>query len=315
VTDREKNKKFVAARREVIKARTQILRGTAAEILALLKDVQEQIAAILLKQPSDYQRWYLPALNAEIERVLAQWATDAGQKLSASAGTAWEAGQTLVDEPISAAGIRVVAQLPAVSTMQLAAMRAFMVDRIKNISVEAQGKIGGQLGLVAVGGQSPGDAIGHIQQILEGSPRQRAITIVRTELGRNFATATQARMVQAREILPGLQKQWRRSGKIKSRLKHDLMDGQIRPVDKPFVIGRSLVVDEAVVADLATIMYPHDPAAPARETINCGCVSLPYMAHWDMATPGKRPFSAEEIALNPNKEGLANGPSLKELGI
>jgi uncharacterized protein with gpF-like domain len=311
MSDRQKNSKFKAARKETLQARTQILRATADELIQLLKDAQEQIAALLTRQPSDYQRWYLPQLQAEIERALNQFAAGGGAALGSAAGTAWATGQALVDEPIAAGGIRIVAQLPAINTAQLQAMRTFMTDRMRAVAVETAAKINGQLGLVMIGGQSPGDAIGNIQTLLEGSPRQRAITVVRTEIGRAFATATQERMVQAAEVLPGLGKQWRRSGKIHSRRKHDLTDGQIRPVDQPYILGTGNVVDEETTAGIR-IMYPHDPAAPPGETINCGCVSLPHMAHWEMATPGKRPFTAEEIRLNPLKQEIAEGKPLSD---
>ena len=91
-----------------------------------------------------------------------------------------------------------------------------------------------------------------------------------------------------------MKKQWRRSGKAHSRLEHDTIDGQIREVDKPFTLGNGI-----------ELMHPRDPKAPAKETINCGCDSLPFMEEWEVKTPGKKPFSAEEIALNPMKAELA----------
>ena len=72
-------------------------------------------------------------------------------------------------------------------------------------------------------------------------------------------------MEQAAKVLPGLKKQWRRSGKLRSRIAHDAVDGQIRETGKPFSVGG------------ASLMYPRDPAGPAAETINCGCQSLPWM--------------------------------------
>jgi hypothetical protein len=34
---------------------------------------------------------------------------------------------------------------------------------------------------------------------------------------------------------------------------------------------------------------------PAGETINCGCESLPWMDGWEVATPGPREYSTEEL--------------------
>lgn len=78
------------------------------------------------------------------------------------------------------------------------------------------------------------------------------------------------RQLQTAQYLPGLHKQWRRSGKVHSRLQHDLADGQIRPVDEPFLVGGY------------ALMYPRDLRAPAKHTINSGCDSLPWMEHWDL---------------------------------
>lgn len=257
MTPSQRAKAFRRARLDVLKLRTELQRGSAGEITKLLKTALAEIRALLAAQPSDYQRWYLPQLKASIEQVLDEFERGAARSVSGAAGRAFEAGQALVDAPLEAGGVRVSAMLPQVDTRQLQAMRTFMVDRIADISTTVANKIAGDLSLVVIGAQSPGDAISRIAGIVEGG-RGRAITIVRTEVGRAFSTAANERMQQASEMLPGLKKQWRRSGKINSRLEHDLIDGQIQPVDQPFVLGNG-----------TRIMYPRDPAAPAKETINC----------------------------------------------
>ena len=101
-------------------------------------------------------------------------------------------------------------------------------------------------------------------------------------------------MSQAVEELPGLRERWRRSGKIHSRLTHDVADGQVQPVDESFrVSGRRL-------------MFPRDPAGPPVETTNCGCQSLPWMEEWDVQHPGRRAYTARARALDPRKRDLAD---------
>lgn len=292
MTPRERAKAFRRARLDVLKLRTDILRGSANELTRLLRTALADIRGILAAQPSDYQRWYLPQLKQSIEQALAQFERAASSSLGSSAARAYEAGQSLIDLPIETGGVRVSALLPNVDTRQLQAMRTFMVDRIGDISDTVARKIAGDLGLVVIGAQSPSDAIGHIAGIIDGG-RSRAITIVRTEVGRAFSTAANERMRQAKEVLPGLKKQWRRSGKIHSRLHHDTIDGQVKGVDEPFVLGNGV-----------RIMYPRDPSAPPAETINCGCESLPYMDSWSVQTPGRRAFSEDEIARDPTKREL-----------
>jgi hypothetical protein len=155
-------------------------------------------------------------------------------------------------------------------------------------------KISSQLGLAMIGTQSVGDTVTHIQRLFKTQGRARALTIVRTELGRAYAVATHGRIDAARKVLPGLKRQWRRSGKIHSRANHDAIDGQIREQDEPFQLANGV-----------ELRHPRDPAAPAAETINCGCEELPYMAHWELKHPDRKPFSDLEKQLNPRKAAMA----------
>ena len=127
-----------------------------------------------------------------------------------------------------------MAILPEVDLRQLTALRSALTDRIKDVTATLAGRVNTELGLAAIGVQTTGEAAEKIADILKRGGRGRALTIVRTELGRAYSVAGQQRFDQAHEVLPGLQKQWRRSGKIHSRASHDRADGQVRPVDQPF---------------------------------------------------------------------------------
>lgn len=280
----------------VLSGRTAIQRDARAEIVRLLNDALTRINATLAAQPSDYQLWQLAQLQREVRQTLADLGEQAAAGISDAAGRSWTAGQALIDSPLAAGGVQVAGLAPAIDTRQLFAMRAFMADRIKDVTLSAANKINSELGLVVIGAQSPSDAAGHITTVLGEQSRARATTIVRTELGRVFSVAADARLQQAGEFLPGLKKQWRRSGKAHARFHHDAADGQIKARDEPFVLhgpnGR------------VTLRFPRDPAAPAGETINCGCESLPYMDSWNVTHPGRQPFTSEEIARNPLRRDL-----------
>lgn len=277
----------------MLRQRTAIQRDARAEIIRQLRSTMDQVKAVLAGAPSDYQLWSLPQLQRSMELALSEMDQAISSALGSAASRSWEAGQELVDGPIEAGGIRISAVLPEIDIRQLQAMRTFMTGRIRDISTTIANRINAQLGLVIIGAQSPSDAVAAIKDLLETGGRSRAITITRTELGRAFSTAANERMVAAAEHLPGLRKQWRRSGKIHSRLHHDSIDGQIQPMDEPFVLGNGV-----------RIMYPRDPAAPAAETINCGCESLDYMENWDVTNPGKMPFTDQELALSATKRAL-----------
>lgn len=293
-------------RAEQLKRRTRLIADTRGEILRLLKLAQERITARIALQPSEAERWLLHELQAEIRRAMTEFSDQAAAKVSTAAGQAWEAGQALIDAPLSAAGLRIDGLVPVLDTRQLIAMRAFMTDRIKDVGIQAANKINTELGLVVLGAQPPVKAVTRIAEILKTTSRARAITIVRTELARVYGTASQERLTQAVAVVPGLKKQWRRSGKVHSRIYHDLADGQVVDADKPFKLGNGL-----------RLMFPHDPAAPAGETINCGCTALPWKADWEVATPGRRRYSELEMQGNPMKrdiqEAIDNGKSVADL--
>lgn len=294
--DRQRNKKFRKERTVQLRRRTRIQRDTGKEITRLLKEAEAKIKLTLAGAPTEYEAWYLPQLQQSIRQALAEFSNQAAAQLSTQAGVAWQAGLDLIDKPIAAGGIELLGILPDVNPQQLTAMRAFMTDRMKDVGIKLADKINTELGLVAIGAQPQGNAVANVANLLDKGGRSRAITIIRTELGRAYSTATHLRHQQAKEYLPGLKKQWRRSGKIHSRFHHDAADGQIQDVDKPFKLYTK--------TGMVELMYPRDPAAPAAESINCGCESIPYMEDWEMSNPKKKPFSALELRSK-SKQALA----------
>ncbi len=56
------------------------------------------------------------------------------------------------------------------------------------------------------------------------------------------------------------------------------------------------------------LCFPRDPRDPTTATINCGCISLPFMASWEVATPGRQPFTPTEIAARPSRATLEPVP-------
>lgn len=272
----------------------KIRRDTYAELVKLLREAEASIIQTLTSGPSEWETFYLTRLQSQIKSTLKDVEARAAAVVAEGAGASWQAGVDVIDKPLAAGGIRISGLLPQISTDQLVAMRFFMVDRIKDVPLSMANKISGQLGLTMMGAQSVGETVTNIKNLFRTKGRARALTIVRTEIGRAFSVAGHLRKQQAGEYLPGLRKQWRRSGKIHSRVSHDMIDGQVQPIDEPFRLGNG-----------TTLMHPRDPRASAKETINCGCESLPWMEHWEMTTPGKKPFGSREQALNPRKAALS----------
>ena len=302
-TDRERNNALRRERTAQRRRLTAIQRDTAAEVTRLLRAAEDRINATLVGAPTDFQAFLLPQQQAAVRAAMVEMEAAAAPALTSGADRAWQAGIDLVDKPVEAGlalgggpQVRLSGILPALDTRQLQALRVFLTGRMTDISTTLANRINSQLGLVAIGAESPSGAAGAIARILDSGGaqggRQRAVTIIRTELGRAYSFASQQRQEQAREALPGLKKQWRRSGKLRSRRAHDLADGQIRDVDEPFIVNG------------VELMFPRDPAGPAKETINCGCTSLPFMETWDVLQPGRQPFTDREIRDDPFRRDL-----------
>ena len=243
--------------------RTRLINGTLAELRALLQQAERDILALLAALPSDYQAWYLPQLQAEIRRALEGLATEAAAAVDSGQVTAWRQGSAMVDTVLAASAVSVV--IPQIDPRQLSAMRQFLTEKIKDVTLEAANLINSQLGLVVIGAQNPFDAVKSVSKILGETTLRRGTTIVSTELNRAFSAANQLRMEQSAQYVPGLQKKWLKSGKREPRPEHVAIHGQVQPVDKPFLLEGGAV----------RMMQPGDPSAPARHTINCGCDSVP----------------------------------------
>lgn len=294
MTDKERAERFRREREARLKDGVRIQRDTSAEVRRLLLAAEKEIIAVLADAPSDYRRWQLTELQRQVTTILASVARPSSGLVDAGLAASWEAGVALIDAPLAAGGVNLVGSLVAIDTRNLVAMRAFTVDRIKDVSAKVATRINDQLGRTMLGLQTPWEAAEKVSGLVREGGMTRANTIVRTQLGQAYSTAAQARQEQAAEVVPGMQKQWRRSGKLHSRYEHDAIDGQVRDVDKPFDLPNGV-----------QLMHPRDPAGPLSEIINCGCTALPFMAHWPKSSPGGRRFTAEEVAGDRNKRVLA----------
>ena len=284
----------IAAR---LRERARLLLAGETQVLAALAAARAQILATLAGLPSDWQQWQLSRLLGQLEEVLQGATGTAGALFELRMQDAWRLGEDFIEKPLALIGHPVELRLAQLDVGVLKQMRAFGALRLKDVGAEAARKIGSQLGLVTIGAQTPFEAVQTVQKVLGSDSPQRAVSIVRTEVSRAFAVAAEERMEQAAALVPGLGKQWRRSGKIHSRWNHDLMDGQVVDAGKPFKVP-----DPAGGFDM--MLHPHDPAAPVGQIINCGCVAIPWLAGWKVSTPGAKPYSERELRLDKRKADL-----------
>lgn len=242
-------------------------RASAGDVMRVLARADAKVQAVLKNAPTDWQSYHMPQLKRAIEKAMEETALELKAAAELHQGRAFAFGRDALDAPLGMAGFKLDMLAPVIDTRQMAAMRAFMTDRMEGLAARALEKINGQLGLVMAGAQAPTDALNSISALLQGD-RGRALTVMRTEIGRAYATATHERMGEAKAYLPALKKQWRKSGKLHGRLEHIAAHGQVRDVDKPYDVGGE------------KLMYPRDPNGSAKNTINCGCESVAWMDSW-----------------------------------
>lgn len=299
-----------AAMARVLRERAALVQDLDGEIARLVDAALARITAQLTAAPSDYQLWVLPRLMEGINRVLDDLAASSATKAADGLRQAWELGTKAVDAPIAAEAAAVAAApaapaapvapavvLPTGGTAaaglgtpdlrQLRAMQNFSTGLIKGATTDTVNAINRQLGQVVLGAQAPFDAIRTVSQLLPDRTSAQVRGIVNSNLATAFNSAAFERLRQQAARDPALKKQWRRSGKLHSRANHDAADGQVQPIDQPFVL-----VDGHKPGKFVSLMFPGDPKAPIGETIHCGCVALAWKATWKMRTPAAQPKPA-----------------------
>jgi len=274
-TDRERNKQFNAEIKRQLKRRTRLQKDARHEIRRILKVALTRIESRLANRPSEFDVFSLPQVQQAIRGVLDGVGRELGDSGSQLTDDFFNAGADMVDKPIQAGGITLRGLIPTIDKTQLLAFQAFITDKMKDVTVTMANQINTELGLTAIGAQPLNSAVANIKTVLQDKGRKRATTILRTELLRAYGVANQLRKEQAEKVLPGLKKRWLPSGRTHARTHHEATRGQIQAVDAPF----QLLSPGGIIK----LSFPRDPKGGPAETINCGCESVPYMEHWELA--------------------------------
>jgi len=266
-----KEKIFQKKVKELIKKAGALEEAGVKRVIGLLSDARKEVAATVAS--TEWQAYRLGEMKSAIERALQEFGSKYGVELRDMQRTFWETGVDIVDLPIREVGIFMA--MPEIDITALAILQDYSSDLVTGLSRDAVKKINQELIMGIMGNKTPYDVMGAIGRNLKDksifrSIAARAETITRTEAGRVLESASQARKESAEKVVPGLQKQWFYGHSPKMpRLDHMAAHGQIRDVDKPFNVGGE------------ELMFPRDPAGSAKNTINCGCTSIPYHPDWD----------------------------------
>jgi len=268
-----RNKKEIAFHRkvdELIKRAQNLENAEVKKVITLLADARKEVAATVAS--TEWQAYRLPEFKNAIDRALQQFGDKYGVDLREAQRSFWEDGINIVDAPLREVGV--YAAFPAIDTTVLGIMQGYGADLIKGLAKDAALRINNEITMGLMGQKTPFEVMEAVGKNLKDksiftSIAARAETITRTEAGRVLEAASQARLMEAGKLVPGLQKQWFHGQNVRMpRPSHLAAIGQIRDVDQPFDVGGE------------KLMYPRDPAGSAKNTINCSCYTVPYHPDW-----------------------------------
>lgn len=280
-----KQKIFDRKMRELIKRSQTLTKVEVRGMLQLLKDVRKEVSDIVATTP--WQLYNLDTIKQAIDKTFKDLKSAYVTTIQSAQEKAWNLGVDFVDEPLEAIGFF----LPTgeINYQLVATMQGFSADLITNLTDDAIQKINTQITLGIMGAETPfetmkkiGTSLGTDKSVFK-SIASRAELVTRTEMGRVFSIAEEARLEEAGKNLPGLQKEWYHSPYVRNprdgtggKVNHVAMDGQRVPVNEPFISP-----------DGARIMMPRGPVEPAsksaKHTIGCNCGMMPYHPNWDKA--------------------------------
>lgn len=141
-------------------------------------------------------------------------------------------------------------------------------NRLNRVPDEVFGLVSKIVDSATVNGASIPDVTAQVEQLFSDTSmptwKNRARTVARTEVvgAYNGGSYDAFAMIVANDPGTAYVKRWLATEDQRTRPDHVEADGQVVPFGSPFIVGGF------------QMMYPHDPAGPAKEVVNCRCVLL-----------------------------------------
>lgn len=275
---------------QALRRRARLEDAAAREQLRVLRLLRRDILRAIL-EAQGFRAWRLQQMLAVVDVEIAQYMPQATRATAQATRLAWRYGIEIVDASLGASGVS-LPSLYGVSPSLLSAVVDVTTDQTRRIWSELGASLKGHIRRVTLGVEDPFEAMVRVAKLIRdpktfGTPMNRAEAIVRTEVNRAFSVASQDRMEQSNERMGGgLKKWWLTAEDARVRPDHADAGARYRPkgspgpiaVSKPFIVGGE------------KLMFPRDPAGSAAQTIQCRCVSVPYVE--DVVVPGVLPRTA-----------------------
>jgi flagella basal body P-ring formation protein FlgA len=243
-------------------------------ILKLLDEANREILAdVARSQPSSYNAARLQALKAQIDRVMAEFASQASSQVSELEAKTYEQTAVQIDATV-AAGTGTLMVQPVVDRAMLQVVQGYTADLISGLTRDMSAKINAAIQRAFLGGLNLQQLVEQIGSTLEDGKfsglfsqvGERAMSIATNEIMRVQSLASVARINGLAPHHPGLMKRWKHIPvALVPRIGHILANNQDRQPGEPFLVeGEEL-------------QYPRDPSGSAENTINCHCLVIPHL--------------------------------------
>ena len=266
---------FAAKVQQLIAQSKNLSLDARKKILEILDATRKEIIVRLAGlNPESFTAAQLNVLKNQISSLMDQFGRTATTAIDGFEEKSLTLGSQMVSQPLSTVGLETPSLLGGISSSALSVVQGYTADLITALSKDASAKINGAIQRGFLGDQPITDIIRKIGGALDpkkgfdglfGPIGKRATAIAMNEIGRVHSIATQARLEDAADRHPDLQKQWNHLAiALVPRPGHIAADGQVVDVDQPFIVeGEEL-------------MYPRDPNGSPENTIGCHCIQSPF---------------------------------------
>ena len=259
---------------ELVSEAEKLSADTVRKALDALRDFRDAIRPALMAE-SEYSVAYQLALRRKVEAEITRLEAELQALLAGDAKAAYALGQEsgkALPLALDVATEDQIAQIVGVEAEKVLLAAQQSADLIAlsrgGLTAEIQKAIDRQLWLAANGAQGLYDARKAIEEILgpDGVAATRTEAIVRTETMRVMSEAEAATTARIKAAGLPVRRVWRHSGNTwDPRTGHVEADGQEEDDEGYFHVA----ADAGGSREL--LRYPRDPAASARNSIQCGC--------------------------------------------
>jgi hypothetical protein len=279
VTDRVSRRVPRARLRAVARVfRTQdtIEQQALRDQLDLLATLRRNVLAELA-EASGFRMFHLSNILNAIDQEIVRGRAQAQRLAAGSTERSFRLGGSLLDQMLGKTAFP--PNLTGLSPELLQAAIDVTNDQVRSIWSELGSGLKSSVRRAALGVRDPQTAMAEVAKMLRTArpftnAEAAAERIIRTEVGRTFSMASQRRLEDSKRSLgDGLKKYWLDAGDRRVRETHRDAGLEYGPGGSTGPID----VDEAYIVGGHSLMFPRDPRGPAEETINCRCVSVPYV--------------------------------------